>query len=73
VSDGPRLVYSVGDAARQLGVSRSTLFVLVKNNELASIKVHTRRLIAHADLVDYIRLHRINEREDGAHDTDPRG
>lgn len=58
----PRLMYPIEpDAVRQMGVGRSKIFTLIASGELASVKVGTRRLIAHADIVDFIRRHRTNE------------
>lgn len=46
----PRLAYSIADAATVSGLSRSTLYALMKAG-LPSVKIGTRRLIRHADLV----------------------
>jgi excisionase family DNA binding protein len=53
------------DAVHEMGVSRSTIFALIASGELASVKVGTRRLIAHSDIVDYIKRHRSNENAAG--------
>jgi excisionase family DNA binding protein len=50
---GPRILYSVPEAARQLSISRSTLFELLRRHELVGVKVASRRLLRHDDLVDY--------------------
>ncbi len=42
---GPRLLLSVNDTARSLGVSRATVFVLIRDCELPSVRVGRRRLI----------------------------
>jgi len=49
----PRLMYDVAAAARQLSLSRTTVFDLLRRRELMSVKVGARRLFAHADLVDF--------------------
>lgn len=49
----PRIMYSVPEAARQLSISRSTLFDLLRRHELVGVKVASRRLLCHDDLVDY--------------------
>jgi excisionase family DNA binding protein len=54
-------MYGVSEAVHQMSVSRSTIFTYIASGELASVRVGTRRLIAHADIVDFIRRHRTNE------------
>jgi excisionase family DNA binding protein len=46
----PRLAYSITNAAIVSGLSRSTLYVLMKAG-LPSVKIGSRRLIRHDDLV----------------------
>ena len=52
VPDTPleRLAVSVEDAATQLGIGRSTMFELIRNGRLSSIKVGKRRLIPTSEL-----------------------
>lgn len=61
----PRLMYSIPTAARQLSLSRSTVFDLLRRNELASVKVGARRLVAHTDLEAFIERRRRNESATG--------
>jgi excisionase family DNA binding protein len=48
------LAYGVADAARVTGVSRSQLYVLMARGELASIKLHGRRLILRTALEELL-------------------
>jgi excisionase family DNA binding protein len=43
--DGPRLAYTVTQAARALGLSRSMIYDQLRANRLASVKVGKRRII----------------------------
>ena len=63
--DAPRLMYDVATAARQLSVGRSTLYELLRRGELASCLIGTRRLLAHDDLVAFVRAHRADHTERG--------
>lgn len=54
-------MYDVPTAARMLSVSRSTVFDRIQHNEIASVKVGARRLLAHSDLEAFIERHRTNE------------
>jgi excisionase family DNA binding protein len=64
-ADVPRLMYSIPTAARQLSLSRSTVFDLLCRNELTSVKVGARRLVAHSDLEAFIERRRTNESATG--------
>lgn len=46
----PRLAYSVNEAARATGICRTTLFKLIGNGVLPSVKIGKRRVIRAADL-----------------------
>ena len=52
--DDGRLVVDVIEAARRLGVSRSTVFALISAGRLRTIKVGRRRLIPVAALVEFV-------------------
>jgi excisionase family DNA binding protein len=43
--DGPRLAYTVTQAARALGLSKSMIYDQLRANRLASVKVGKRRII----------------------------
>jgi excisionase family DNA binding protein len=67
--NAPRLMYDVPTAARMLSLSRSTVFDRIQHNEIASVKVGARRLLAHSDLEAFIERHRTNESAGGAATT----
>jgi excisionase family DNA binding protein len=43
--DIPRYAYSPEETAKATGLSRATIFRLIKNGQLASVKVGDRRVI----------------------------
>ena len=46
----PRMMYPVEAAAFQVGIGRSKFFELLRDGSIASVKVGSRRLVAHDDL-----------------------
>ena len=56
VTDAPpvRLLHSTNSAAAQLGVSRSTLYLLLRADEIESVQIGARRLVSHDALVAYV-------------------
>lgn len=50
-----RLTLSVTEAAEILGVSRSFMYQLVKENKIPSLKLGNRRLIPKGNLEEWIR------------------
>ena len=51
---------TVEQAAEQLGgVSRSTLYHLIRTGELASVKIGSRRLIPAEAITDYVQTLRV--------------
>jgi excisionase family DNA binding protein len=50
----PRQVWSIPDAAERLGVSRTTLYALIKNGELGSVTIGRRRFVAEEQLQRYL-------------------
>ena len=52
-ASGKRLV-SVKEACIILGISKTTLYLLFKENKLRRVKVHDRTLILESSLDDYI-------------------
>jgi excisionase family DNA binding protein len=53
------LAHQLSRAAQIIGLSRSTLYLLIKSGELPIIKVGRRTLIADDDLRFLIKRHRI--------------
>ena len=49
---------SISQAALACGLSRSTLFLLISQGDLPSVKVGHRRLILTQDLEEFLRRHR---------------
>lgn len=49
-----RLLYSVNDAAGQLSMGRTKFYGLLTSNEIPSIVLGGRRVVAHDDLVAYV-------------------
>lgn len=54
VSGSPSLAVGVLDAARMLGVSRSTLYALFRSGDIAARKSGKRTLVLVADLQRYL-------------------
>ena len=54
VESVPQLAWSVADAARRLGLGRTTVWNLVRAGELRSFTVERRRLIPEAELVRFV-------------------
>jgi excisionase family DNA binding protein len=50
----PQLLLSVPEAARALGIARSTLYVLLERGELVSVSIGHRRLLPARALDDYV-------------------
>lgn len=50
----PRLLLSVPEAARALGIARSSLYVLMDRHELTSVSIGRRRLLPARALVEYV-------------------
>jgi len=50
----PPLAFDTNEAARQLGVSRSTLYCLLQSGELASVRIGRRRLVPAVALDEYL-------------------
>jgi excisionase family DNA binding protein len=51
----PRLAYRVPEAARAVGLSRSSLYLWIKKGAIPVKKCGARTLILHDDLVDFIK------------------
>ncbi|WP_395117721.1 helix-turn-helix domain-containing protein [Rhodanobacter sp. FW102-FHT14D06] len=57
------ITYGIDDAHRQLGITRSALYLLLGTGEIASIKIGRRRLITRRSLEQFIAK---QEREQGS-------
>jgi excisionase family DNA binding protein len=53
------LALSISAAARALGVSRATVYVLLSEHKIGSVKVGKRRLIERAEIERFIAAHRV--------------
>jgi excisionase family DNA binding protein len=53
------LALSVSGAARAIGVSRATLYVLFAQHKLKSLKVGKRRLVERAEVERFLAAHRV--------------
>jgi excisionase family DNA binding protein len=58
-ADNEALAYSVNDTARQIGLSRSTLYELFEAGDLAYLKIGKRRLIERDEIKRFLAAHRI--------------
>ena len=58
-----QLSYTVKQAAAQLGIGRTSIYVLINTGELTPIKLRQRTLLRHDDLVALLeRMHPANAR-----------
>lgn len=48
------LAISVVEAAREIGVGRTTIFELIRKGELKAVRLGARTLIRRADLADFL-------------------
>jgi excisionase family DNA binding protein len=53
------LALSVSDAARAIGVSRATIYVLLARRQLKSLKIGKRRLVERAEVERFLAAHRV--------------
>jgi len=49
-----RLLHTIPDALDQLGIGRSTLYELMASGAIPTVKIGSRTLIAHDELVRYV-------------------
>ena len=54
VSETSRWLYRVPVAAEALGISRSSLYLLIQNGELETVTVGRRRLVPADAITDYV-------------------
>ncbi|MFA7584924.1 MAG: helix-turn-helix domain-containing protein [Novosphingobium sp.] len=45
-----KIAYTIKEASAACGISRTTIYGLIKDGELAPVKIGARTLIAHADI-----------------------
>lgn len=55
MTENSRLAYSIVEAARMSGVSRSTLYEVIANGELPVRKLGRRTLVLHGDLTAWLQ------------------
>ncbi|HUL28723.1 MAG TPA: helix-turn-helix domain-containing protein [Streptosporangiaceae bacterium] len=60
----PRLLLTVEEAAERVGICRSSMFKLIRQGEVESVKVGRLRRVTPAALEDFVR--RLSAREDPA-------
>ncbi|NDE89552.1 MAG: DNA-binding protein [Alphaproteobacteria bacterium] len=53
-----KLAYGVKPLAHAVGLSAATIWEALKNKELKSFKVGSRRLIAKKDVLEWLETHR---------------
>jgi excisionase family DNA binding protein len=53
------LALSVSDAARAIGVSRATLYILFAQRKLKSVKIGKRRLVERTEIKRLLAAHRV--------------
>ena len=46
-----QLSYTVNQAAAQLGIGRTSIYALIRDGELKPVKIRTRTVLLHDDLV----------------------
>lgn len=54
MTDNPRLLHDMDEAADLLSISRRVLDRLVREGEVGSVKLGRRRLVPHDALQDYV-------------------
>lgn len=54
-AEGTRLAYPPLEAARQLGVSRTTLYRLIGDGEITPVKIRGRTVVPAAELERYLQ------------------
>lgn len=53
-TDTPRLAYSVDEAADMIGISRRSIYELLRSGQLRSVKIGARRLVRRSDLDTFL-------------------
>lgn len=65
----PRLCHPVPAAAHELGVSRTSVFTLLKHGEIDSILIAGRRVIPHDSLIAFVNRRRNESGAEGSTTT----
>lgn len=60
-ADGPPIAYRIEDAARALGVGRTTIYRLIRDGKLRIVKVGKRSLITASELQSFLSEGGTNE------------
>jgi excisionase family DNA binding protein len=60
----PRLAYGIDDAAGALGLSRSRIYELIADGEIAACKVGKRTIIPATELTTFLERHRVERLSD---------
>jgi excisionase family DNA binding protein len=60
-----RLTLTVPEAAAELNISRSQLYIMLRRGELPSIKIGRRRVVIRDDLVAYVKSLRSKKQRRG--------
>lgn len=55
-----RLLHTIPDAQAQLGIGRSLLYELIAASAIETVKIGSRTLIAHDELVRYVHSLKVN-------------
>jgi excisionase family DNA binding protein len=55
------LALSVVDAAHAIGISRATLYVLLAQRKLKSVKIGKRRLVERVEIERFLAAHRVSQ------------
>jgi excisionase family DNA binding protein len=53
------LALSIPDAARAIGISRASIYVLIAQRKLMTLKVGRRRLVERAEVERFLAAHRV--------------
>lgn len=64
MGENDKLVYSVTEAAEALSIGRTLIYDLIRTGELRTLKIGHRRLVARADLDDFVA--RLQSKESAA-------
>lgn len=54
MGENDKLVYSVTEAAEALSIGRTLIYDLIRTGELRTLKIGHRRLVARADLDEFV-------------------
>lgn len=49
-----KLLFTIGEAAEMLNIGRSTAYELIRQGDLPSVKIHSRRLVPRVALMTWL-------------------